>query len=645
MVAGASSWSTVGLVAGAAAGIVALATAAINHHTARLNRRTAAPAPADDPAPAPKALLPGRAHFINRSVELGDAVARIRAGEAVVSIEGDVGIGKSAAATELAHRLQSAQPAAVGVPDLHDRWFLWVDGRDGCPSLADICRPLATLTGNVALSTVADADKLDVLRAHLASSRTVLVLDNLRLADDPDSQAVRELVRRMPDGSLVIASLNSPGALDGARVPLQELDRDDAVKLFQHEVERQGLRDPAVLSEDVAQRLMGVVGGNPGMISWFVRALSHSSQSLEERLTALERGEGFAELLAPVWAQLAGTSQRVLGAIALLRGRATAHQLAIACNLPDDEVLSALDELMRSGFATPVRALDAPDLFTCGPAVERFAFAQTTAEERGRFVQRLARHYTSWFESDWEDARGGIPHVDAIRTVIEELFAAGDDDALQALFRVTLDILFTLGLYDDRIATGALAYESAMRAGNYEAASLASSVLSSTHAVRGELAQANAALALGLLAAEQTGSRREVARQMRETGFLSYRSREPQRALQAVERAEQLARESGDLNNAVDVLGLRMAAHWYLGELDEAERAADAYWQTCAEIPWERAKCTPLRYYAEIAIQRGDLARAQAELSRAREIAASYDDLRGLVRMDLTEARLQLALR
>jgi hypothetical protein len=164
--------------------------------------------------------------------------------------------------------------------------------------------------------------------------------------------------------------------------------------------------------------------------------------------------------------------------------------------------------------------------------------------------------------------------MNGLRATIMNLYEEGRDRQLQQLFGTTLDLFFTLGLFDDRIELGRLAYESADRFGDHRAASLACSVISSTHAIRGELPEAREALALGLVAAEHSGAAAETARQMRDTGFIHYRSGRAERALVAVEGAEDLALSDGDLNNRVDVIGVQMASHWYLGNLDEAEQSA-----------------------------------------------------------------------
>jgi tetratricopeptide (TPR) repeat protein len=641
--ASATSWTAIGA---AIAGVAALITAAINNRTAWFSwRKEVATTTVGDRVAEPRVLLPTRSYFVDRVDELGDALNRIGSGEIVLAIEGELGIGKSAAAAELAHRLlRTGAHAPSGMVDLRAHSYVWIDGRNGCPSMVDICRQLSLLTGDQSLSAVADEHKLVALRAHLAGNKTVLLLDNLRLADDLGSQRLHEFLQRLPTGSVVIASVNRPGhlPLEASRVRLHELELSHVLELIRHEVARLGLGDAGQFDEAFARRLQDCVGGNPSLIGWFLRSLKRSSQSVDERLAAVERGDGLPELFSAAWAELSEESRIVLAACAFLRGRAIAQQLVTACKLGEDVVSFVLDELIAAGLVVTVRGTDQPNVYTISPGLRRFVLCETSGQMLAVFTERLVKHYVEYFGQNWEDARSAIAHVGAIEALLEELFDLGNDSDLQALFGVSLDILLTLGLLDDRISYGSLAYESAVRAVNDRSASLASAVLSSTHALRGELDQAREALALGLLAAERSGDPGEVARQMRCRGFMSYRFGEPEQALEAIAGAEVLARTAGDLNNLADTLALRTGALWYLGRLDESEAAAKNCLHVCEEIPWVRAIAYPLRDLAEIAIHRGDFARAQELLERARGVAVEYEDRRQLARVSLTEARMHL---
>jgi hypothetical protein len=243
---------------------------------------------------------------------------------------------------------------------------------------------------------------------------------------------------------------------------------------------------------------------------------------------------------------------------------------------------------------------------------------------------------------DPENAQVVAPHIDGIKAVLQQLFDEGMDAELQSLFVAVLDMLFTLGLFDDRIATGTLAFESALRAENHRAASLASDVLSSTHAARAEIDRAREALALGRLAAETSADPGEHARQMRAAGVVSYKAGDAAGALAAIDGAEAIARDTGEREILVNVLGLRTVACWHLGRFSEAKVAAEAGLQACREMSWRRATAYPLRNLAEVALHEGDFSAAADLLREARTVASESADRRQLARISLTAARMML---
>lgn len=625
------------------AGLLAVIGGVIGIRSATLGWRTALATATPSPS-LPRSQLPAPPRLVNRTDEVRDALLRLNAGEAVLAIEGDIGIGKSTVANAVAHRLHQAGARADGTPTQASCTFLWIDCSYRCPSIADICRPLSLLTGDQALTTVPDHEKLDALRAHLAMHKTVLILDDMALADDADSEVLRVLVRTVPAESRVITSIDRPGALAGSHLLVETLALDHVKDLIRQEVRDLGLPNASDFDDAFARRLQNLVGGNPRMIQRFLQTLKYRSQSIEERFEAVERGDDMPDLFMPRWAELTGDSQLVLAACAYLRGQAIKEQLMIACELADDHISRCLDELVASGLIATVRISGRPNLYTCAPGLRRFVLAQTIEPTLQEFTRRLVRHYIDYFSDNWEDAPAAIPYMAAVQVLLEELSAIDNDRDLQRLLTVTLDIYFTLGLFDDRIAAGTLAYQSAMRAENYCAASLASAMVANTHAIRGEIKRAREALALGIVAAQRSQTPREIARQMRCSGFVSYRASEPKQALDAIEGADALAREAGDLNNVVDILGLRTAAHWYLGSTTDAERAAQSCLELCEEIGWRRGVAYPLRDLAEIAVHAGEYRAAQALLARARSASEQYGDRRQLARLSLTEARMCLLL-
>ena len=378
------------------------------------------------------------------------------------------------------------------------------------------------------------------------------------------------------------------------------------------------------------------------MIEWFLRGYRDSTDTLEERIAAIEAGRELSALFGPTWNALGATCRAALEACAYLGGEATGQQLEIACDLPEPAIRAAVDTLRREGLLTPLRARGLPTLLTCAPAFQLFVAAQTP-HERGRgFAERLADHYIRYFTAQPEDAHYGAGEVGALRVVRGALLDAGDDARLQTLFRATLDILFTLGQYDELIDAAELSYTSAARVENYAGATLAAAMKAGTHAIRGELGYATSALASALDAAASARLPGAWACAKRCDGFVHYRSRRARRALAAIEGAERLAREGGEGVALVDTLDLRTAANWYLRRYDACEAAARASLETGARMHWERARAYPLRYLAELAIQRRQPAQARALLDEARDIADRLGDKRQLARVELTRARMCL---
>jgi hypothetical protein len=58
----------------------------------------------------PRVLLPSRTGLVDRGNEVAQALRHLDRGEYLLSIEGSIGVGKSALAMEVAHRLADRRP-------------------------------------------------------------------------------------------------------------------------------------------------------------------------------------------------------------------------------------------------------------------------------------------------------------------------------------------------------------------------------------------------------------------------------------------------------------------------------------------------------------------------------------------------------
>jgi hypothetical protein len=72
------------------------------------------------------------------------------------------------------------------------------------------------------------------------------------------------------------------------------------------------------------------------------------------------------------------------------------------------------------------------------------------------------------------------------------------------------------------------------------------------------------------------------------------------------------------------------------------EQTVRRFLDACERLPWQRGKAYAIRDLAEIRLMRRAFADTALLLGQARQIAQEYRDVRQLVRVNLTDARLHL---
>lgn len=596
-------------------------------------------------ADRPPIMLPSRIRLVDRTNEVFQVLRHLRDGEFVIAIEGNLGVGKSAVAAEVAHRMVDRVTAENARPSRRHakyRWLAWIDAQNNCPTVADLARHFSLLSGDQGMSAAPDADKANALRAFLARQPSIIVVDNVRLTAVAAQEFIG-FIRTIPTGSLAIVSANTPGRMAAPRILVEELQQDFMRELLRREAQRLDVK--TILSADQAtlDRAYALVGGNPRAIELLVLTCSRRPVTLREVVDELSVGQGNItdELYASVWESLAEEHRLTIIACAYLCGRALADQLSAALDIPWARLSTLVEVLWADGLLSALEQ-ERSLYYTCSQVLRVFALNKAPDELLRSIRRRLARHFIDWFTDDWEDAEGAIPHIPVIRTLIEDLFDHGDHVLSLDLFDVTLDIFFTLGLFDDRIRLGWVAYNAATRLDDPVRQSVALSVVSSTHSLRGEHEPAARAIELGIEAARRAGSDKEMARQIRCRGYNEFRRGAIAEALDVIDGAEEMAVTAGDPHNAVDILALRSAAEWHLGRFAECKRTVDRFLYFCEQIPWERGKAYPIREKAELAIMERSFSDAGLLLAESRSIAEEYRDQRQLVRIGLSESRLLL---
>ncbi|MGW4249081.1 ATP-binding protein, partial [Nocardia sp. NPDC004722] len=315
--------------------------------------------------------FPGSSVLVGRAAEVAVLVEAVGdPGTHTVLIAGEAGIGKSRVVSEFGERLDPGALVLVGrCPELGTGGvafapFLAVSRalvrRLGVEAVAELLPPrpaLANWLPQLAVHTggaAAEADRIrlfgEILTVleQLALTRTVvLVLEDLHWADDASRDLLTFLAANLTDADTLLVGTYRPGEAGPLRGLVAELRRNPGVRvldlhpLTRHEVGRQLA---ALLGREPEPRLITQVyersGGNP----LFVEALGRAPGEVPAGLTDLLLG--FQAGLSPQ----AHTAVRLAAVI----GSPVRHDLlAAAVELSDDELHSALRELVDRHLLLP----------------------------------------------------------------------------------------------------------------------------------------------------------------------------------------------------------------------------------------------------------------------------------------------------
>src|SRR5947209_7520983 len=318
----------------------------------------------------------------------------------VVSVLGQGGIGKSALATQVMHRV--AEDFEV---------IIWRSLRDvpACEALLDSC--LQVLAPQ-ALSDVSASPERhqDLLLECLRSRRVLLVYDNLEsfLEEGEDSGRMRagyegfsRVLRRVAEtehqSCLLLTSREKPSdlvPLEGSRAPVR------ALRLARLDAEacQQLLGEKGVAGSTSEQlRLVEAYAGNPLALKIVARTIVELFDG--QIVPFLEQGEvvfgGVRKLLDEQYARLSAVEQSVLLWLAILREPVNLQELlaVLGVPLPRSQVLEAIDGLRRRSLIERGKLQGS---FTLQSVVMEYVttrlIAEVTSEiKQGRF-SRLVEH-------------------------------------------------------------------------------------------------------------------------------------------------------------------------------------------------------------------------------------------------------------
>lgn len=231
--------------------------------------------PADNPLP-PRIY----SHLIGRDSLVAEIIERLCDGPLMVGIDGMGGIGKTALAYEVSDQCLKNRAFEVAV---------WCSASSS-ELISGIGRASGTLTFESVLVSigqqlgVSDVAKLELaekkarVQALLRQQRTLVVLDNLETAGEPQNEIVRQLQLLLAStGSKALLTSRDRFTSDVYHIHLEGLDENSVRPLILQIAEEKGLHHVATAqleAEEVAQ-MAQATGGSPLALRLVVSLLDH----------------------------------------------------------------------------------------------------------------------------------------------------------------------------------------------------------------------------------------------------------------------------------------------------------------------------------------------------------------------------------
>lgn len=624
------------------------------------------PATSSTPSAAPRQLPPAVVGFTGREAQVAAAEAVLRktgdfGGVPIVSFSGSPGVGKSALAIHLAHRVRDCYPDGQLYVNLHGHG----SGQPATPAsvIAQFLRAMGTPTNGIPLDV---EEQLNMFRSLLADKRVLLVLDNAinaaqieMLLPGTDSCGVIVTARRRLSGLAVSYGAHA--------IHVDTLTPVESRALVLKTTATVGLSLTPALADALAElcahlplalriALANLIGAPNPEPELFVDDLRDGN-----RLAAFtvdddtESAVSAAFLLS--YEALASDERRAFQLLGLVPGPDFAAGTLAA--LGDITVAAArrlLDRLAGANLLQP----DAPGRFSFHDLLRRFARDRIQVESGQDLVEPALQRLGSWY---WAmvDAAARVLHRDFVRLpappleFVAETLPADADQAMAWLlaeqsnlvaaiqfFARTEPYRFSWHLADglrgyfwtgnhrmDWLESTNAALDSAVAAGDPQATAAMYRSLANLYTTMGQYPRALEFYAQALDIHRRQHQVEEAAAILNNMGLVYLSSGRIDELEQVCQEALVLETELGDQRTMATTLGLLGSVHASRGRMTMAMEVFERCLLLARELGIQHIEGYGLRGMALACYELGDLDAAEAHCAQAMAVAqrigSSYD--------------------
>lgn len=588
-------------------------------------------------------------YFVNRDDEISRGLRFITDPAALIVISGEKKIGKTFLSRHLVKTFQS------NLLKHQDADLLYIPFSEKSCSFHDFRRQIALNLDDPSLLQGGMGDfcqRLEKSLAYQPPRPTIITLDDFsferyeRLDRSADADYFLEFFQREFNNLRIIITTKDFIAsrkkypLRAINIGLLEFPEEKYLTtLIEHTLERKAIE----VSNEVLTRLVASiqehVGRNPGIV---VELLHHCETPDRVAAWIGENAQDsvfdFHALYRNDWDSLDAETQEFLHWINSLGGRISDTLLNILIGANTRESPSEISSSLAAGFLRR-DSHQGVSYYVLGKTFMSFLSERSWLGVDHRKAQSCEL-LVDYLVQDWENTQ--LLKYDY--TIVEELYSWAlshlDVNFCVKFYNVILDPMFSLGLFSERIELGKRFLDRGMPEKAEQSLGPLYNSIVSTCALIGEFDNARTFLDMFKVYSENRPDCKNIY--YRSSGYLDYRKGNVPSAIADAQRSEIEASEVGDKHTEIDALCLLVSGHLYLGELSAAKEQAQKLLDRVDSLPWKRGRAYPLRDLAEIAIIERDFGKASKFAQEAVDIATSYRDIRQLIRVRLTQSRLQL---
>jgi tetratricopeptide (TPR) repeat protein len=577
-----------------------------------LPRPGQAPGAARDVAVVPRMLPAAPRIFVGRRTESDRVTAVVRSAQgesagtvAIWAVDGMAGVGKTALALQIAHRLAESFPDGQMFLDLHG-YTRDTTRREAGDALAALLQALAVPPQRIPADSSARAA---LYRQQLAGTRTLIVLDNAA-----DEAQVRPLLPGTGGCLVLITSRKHLRALDEAHtVSLDVLPTAESVALFQQIAGPDRVADPAL-----AEQAATLCAGLPVALRIAAALLRHrSSWSLEYlvgRLSSASPGlapfaDGERELAAIFDLSLAALPEEhgvLYRRLALIPGADTdAYAAAALLGTDPPRAERLLEDLLDHNLL--IQQL--PGRYRWHDLIRAHARAlaqDEPAADRDAALDRLFDYYQHTAgRADVAIAR--FPRAAPEGAAPDHAPALAEPEEAKTWLRA------------ERANLLAALHHAATHAQQQRSVALTSG-LATTLLIDGPWAQAITLHSAAAAAAQQTGDRHREAAALIEVGRVQGLTGDWAGDASKQEKARDLYRDLGDQLGLAGALTQLGTARRMLGDCVEAERNLDTARDLYRDLGNQLGQASALTQLGDARRALGDFSGALRDLETALEL-------------------------